>query len=116
MTLRDHTISMRRMLDHARMAIKHTTDRSLDDVERDEVLRMALVRMVEVVGEAANRVPPEIRTLHPGVPWRQVIDTRNRLIHGHDTVDIRLVYEVIQHNLPPLVAELERILEPQTES
>lgn len=48
---------------------------------------------------------------YPNVQWRQAISTRNRVIHGYDTVDLRIIDGVIQNNLPLLVAELERILE-----
>lgn len=112
MTRRDDSITMRQMLDHAREAIQFTAGKSLDDVLNDRLLGLALVRLTEILGEAANRVPPETRARYPRVQWRQAIATRNRVIHGYDTIDLKVVYEVIQHNLPPLVAELERILEP----
>ena len=112
MTLRDDSISMRQMLDHAREAIQFTVGKSLDDVLKDRLLGLGLVRLMEIFGEAANRIPPETRALHPRVQWRQAINTRNRLIHGYDTVDLKILYDIIRHELPAVVAELERILEP----
>ena len=70
-----------------------------------------MARLIEILGEAANRISPDTMTRYPNVQWRQAIDTRNRVIHGYDTIDLRIVYGIIQNNLPPLVAELERILE-----
>lgn len=102
MTLRDDSITMRQMLDNAQRAIKHTTNKSVDDVFEDELLGLALVRLVEVIGEAANRVAPETRAKYPQVPWRQAIDTRNRVIHAYDTVDLRVIYEIVRDNLPLL--------------
>ena len=69
---------------------------------------------MEVVGEAANRVSAQSRATHPDIHWREWIDTRNRVIHGYDTVELRIVFRIIRNNLPPLVAELERILEQRT--
>lgn len=112
MTLRDDSISMRQMLDHAREAIQFMDGKSLDDVLNDRLLGLALTRLMEVLGEAANRIPAETRSLYPRVQWRQAINTRNRLFHGYDTVDLKIIYDVIRHNLPALVTELERILEP----
>jgi uncharacterized protein with HEPN domain len=111
LTLHDDSITMRQMLDHAREAIQFTADKSLDDVLNDRLLGLALARLIEILGEAANRISPDTMTRYPNVQWRQAIDTRNRVIHGYDTVDLRIIYGIIQNNLPPLVAELERILE-----
>ncbi len=65
MTLRDDSITMRQMLDNAQRAIKHTTGKSVDEVLEDELLGLALVRLVEVIGEAANRMSPETRAKYP---------------------------------------------------
>ena len=114
MTLRDDSITMRQMPDNARRAIKHTNNKSVDDVIEDELLGLALVRLVAVIGEAANRVAPETRARYPQIPWRQAIDTRNRVIHTYGTVDLRVIYEIVRDNLPALVTELETILQDKS--
>jgi len=116
MSRHDDTITMRQILDQARKALAFTEGKSLDDVLNDEVLGLALIRLLEVVGEAANRVSAQTRAAHPAVHWREWIDTRNRVIHGYDTVEVRIVFRIIRNNLPPLVAELERILNTNTDS
>lgn len=61
-------------------------------------------------GEAAGRVPEEVRTRHTDIPWRQIVGMRNRLTHGYDAVDLDILWEVIAKDLPPLVQRLEAIL------
>jgi uncharacterized protein with HEPN domain len=79
-------VSVRQMLEHAREAVEMTRGRSRADLDTDRKLNLALVRLVEVIGEASTRVPDDFRLRHPGLPWRDVSDLRNRLIHGYDTV------------------------------
>ncbi len=78
------------------------------------VLTLALVRLLEVVGEAATRVPPDERGPHPRVPWSQMIGLRNRLIHGYDTINFKILWQILQSDLPPLVETLDRILVHKT--
>jgi uncharacterized protein with HEPN domain len=75
------------------------------------MLNLALVRLMEVVGEAAAQIPEEIRARYPEVPWRDVADFRNRLIHGYDAVDFDILWTIIQSDLPPLIRHLETIID-----
>jgi uncharacterized protein with HEPN domain len=60
-----------------------------------------------MVGEAARRVTEQDRAKYPAVPWQDVVDLRNRLIHGYDQVDYDTVWQIVVGDLPPLAAELE---------
>jgi len=101
------------MLDHAREAITLTRGTTRADLESDRVLNLALVRLLEIVGEAAGRVSEENRALHPEIPWPQIVGLRNRLIHGYDAVDYDILWQIITDDLPPLVKALEAILSPE---
>jgi uncharacterized protein with HEPN domain len=70
----------------------------------------AVVRRLEVLGEAATQLPAEWRARHPGIPWRIIADTRNRLIHGYFNVDISIVWQTISQDIGPLEIELRKIL------
>jgi uncharacterized protein with HEPN domain len=98
------------MLDHSREAVEMTRGRIRADLDRDRLLNLALVRLVEVIGEAASRLPEEFRSRHPQVPWRQTVGMRNRLIHGYDTVNFDILWSIIQEDLPPLIEKLEAIV------
>jgi uncharacterized protein with HEPN domain len=111
MTRRDEGVRVRHMLDHAREAVEMADGRDRADLDTDRQFSLAMVRLMEIVGEAAARVPDSFRQEHPQVPWRDIADLRNRLIHGYDLVDHDTLWDIIQLDLPPLIAELERMLQ-----
>ena len=67
-------------------------------------------KLVEIVGEAANRVSQETQQGLPSIPWPQVIATRNRLTHGYDDVNLDILWEIVETDLPPLIQQLEEIV------
>lgn len=75
---------------------------------------MASLRPLEVLGEAANRVSPEMHGAHPEIPWRRIVDTRNRLIHAYFDIDIEIVWTTVTQSLPELLPMLENILRHET--
>ena len=101
------------MLDRAREAVDMTGGRSRSDMDTNRMLNLALVRLMEVIGEAAGRVPENFRSRHPQVPWRDITDLRNRLIHGYDSVDFDRLWTIIQDDLPRLIEQLEIIVEQE---
>lgn len=94
------------MLEHAREAIQLVEGRTRRDLDTDRVLSLAVVRLLEIVGEAAAQASPEARIRHPGIPWLEVISLRNRLIHGYDSVDLDIVWRIVESDLPALVHAL----------
>jgi len=110
MSQHDPLVALRHMLDHAREAFDLAQGRSRDDLDSDRLLQLALTRLVEIVGEAASRVPSELQRRHPQLPWRQAIGARNRLIHGYDFVDLDILWEIVATDLPALVPQIEEAL------
>lgn len=84
--------------------------RSRADLDKNRLLNLALVRLLEIVGEAANRIPEEVRGHHSGILWLQLIGLRNRLIHGYDRVDFDILWEILTKDLEPLVKELDKVV------
>ena len=111
MTRRDYAITLGNMRDHAHEAMDLAQGRSQGDLERDRVLSLALTRLVEIVGEAAGRVPPNERHKYPGIDWARIIGMRNRLIHEYDTVDLAILRLTVKEDLPELVARIEKVLD-----
>ena len=109
----DPSVRLRHMLDHAREARSLAQNRSRADLETDRLLNLALMRLLEIIGEAASRVPSDERSRYPEIPWPQIIGMRNRLIHGYDLVDFDILWQTLMEDLPPLIATLERILSPE---
>ncbi len=98
------------MLQHAREAIEMLNGHAREELDTDRRLNLALARLLEVIGEAANRIPAEHRDLYPDIPWYEIVGLRNRLIHGYDSVDLDILYEIVRVDLPPLVSAIERII------
>ncbi len=98
------------MLDHAMEALAMIQGKNRSDLDNDRMLELSLVRLVEIIGEAAVRVGTESREKYPAVPWLQIVGMRNRLVHGYDAVDLNVLWDTIIDDLPPLIAELEKIL------
>ena len=84
--------------------------RTMADLATDLSFRRHSERIVELIGEAANRLPGEIHERWPGVPWREIIGTRNWLIHGYDGIDPEILWDVLQHHAPALVTQLGEII------
>ncbi len=110
MTRRDPAVSLKQMLDYAQEALTLTKGKSQAEIEADRVLTLALTHLLEILGEAANRVPPEERAKYPAVSWRGVIALRNRLVHGYDTVSIPILWRILCDDVPPLVTSLRQIV------
>jgi uncharacterized protein with HEPN domain len=106
----ESSIPLRHMLDHAREAYALVQNKSREDLDADRLLNLALVRLLEIIGEAASRVHPEERVHYPEIPWPQIVGMRNRLIHGYDFVDFEILWLTVVEDLPPLIAALESIL------
>jgi uncharacterized protein with HEPN domain len=115
MSKRDVAVSLRQMRDHALEAMVMVRGRVRADLDSNRMLNLSLVRLLEILGEAANRVSPEDRGRYPRIPWAQLINLRNRLIHGYDQVDFDILWQILTQDLPPLVAELDEIAPPDSD-
>jgi len=112
MSRHDPLIRLRHMLDHAREAVVMVRNKTRGDLDKDRQLNLALVRLLEIIGEAAQRVPPEEQSKLPGVPWAEIIGLRNRLIHGYEAVDFDILWQIVTHDLPALIRFLEGVFPP----
>jgi uncharacterized protein with HEPN domain len=110
MSKRDPEIAMHQILVHAREAVEISQGKTRLDLDSDRLLNLALSRLIEVIGEAANRVPMDIQASFPEIPWLQMIGARNRLIHGYDRVDFDILWTIVKQDLPDLIIKLEKIL------
>jgi uncharacterized protein with HEPN domain len=110
MTRRDDSLYFGHMLDIASKACKIVQGLDREAYDADETLRLALTHLVQVIGEAAQRVSPEGRTAHPEIPWREITGTRHKIVHDYLSVDEDVIWQVVTQDLPPLVATLQRIV------
>jgi uncharacterized protein with HEPN domain len=106
----DDETRLRHMLDAAREATDMAAGQQRVDLDTDRKLCLSLVHLLEIVGEAAAGVSQEARRRHVELPWKRMRGMRNRLIHAYFDVNLDVVWQTIQEDLPGLVAQLEGIL------
>jgi uncharacterized protein with HEPN domain len=106
-------VRLRHMLDSGREAVSYAARRQRADLEHDRMFVHALVRCIEIVGEAASRISAQCRAEIPRIPWSDVVGMRNRLIHAYFDIDLDLLWNTVQDDLPPLIVELEKIVPPR---
>lgn len=110
MSKRNHILAYRHMMSDAKEAVMLAQGKVRSDLDTDRLLNLALTRLLEVVGEAAGRVPKEQCEKHPEIPWPQIVSLRNRLIHGYGSVDFDILWQILTNDLPSLIANLELII------
>ncbi len=103
-------ILLRHMLDAALKAKHFIQGRSRGELDSDEMLALAVIRLLEVMGEATRGLSQEVKDKNPQIPWKQIAGTRDRLIHGYFDVDLDIICNIVSRDLPPLIEELEKIL------
>lgn len=107
---KDDLIRLRHMLDAAKEAMLFIKGRNRNDLDVDRMLVLALVKEIEIIGEAASKVSAEVRLKNADIPWLDIIDMRNHLIHAYYDVDLDIVWDTVTQDISPLIARLEKIV------
>ncbi len=107
----DDQVRLTHMLNAAEDAINFTHAKTREDLDLDRMLTLALVKSIEIVGEAAARVSDETKNEHPEIPWQNIIGMRNRLIHTYFDINLDILWQTILQDLPPLINRLYPIIE-----
>ncbi|HYR06079.1 MAG TPA: HepT-like ribonuclease domain-containing protein [Gallionella sp.] len=98
------------MRDYALEAQQLVQGHNLDDLAHDRILRLALERVIEIIGEAANRLPLDFRAKHRQIEWEKIIGMRNVLAHGYDVINNEVLWETAKTHIPKLLTQLEELL------
>ena len=105
-------IRLRHLLDAARDAVTFAQGRTCEDLARDRQFALALVKCVEIIGEAASQVSAEGQKEVAALPWREIIDMRHRLVHAYYDINMKILWRTIINDLPPLIKALEQVVGP----
>ena len=108
--MRDDSLYLRHILDAIEAICQYTGTTAREEFIQNPILRDAVIRQLEIIGEASNRLSDETRLASPDTQWAQIISMRNRLIHGYFQVDVDLVWEIITNDLPALKQQIESIV------
>lgn len=107
----DDRIRVRHMIDGAQSAVQFMTGRTRQDLNRDRMLLFAVIRAIEILGEAAGKVSQETRTANTTVPWAAIVSMRNRLIHGYFDIDTGIVWKTVTEEIPGLLPALRTLID-----
>jgi uncharacterized protein with HEPN domain len=103
----DYVEDILEAMDKAEILLEDVT---YDQFEADFRINFAVVRALEIMGEATKRLPINIRQRYPDVPWRGMAGMRDRIIHGYDNVDLQIVWDVVKRDIPRIKPRIQQIL------
>ncbi len=113
MSTLDNKTRLLHILNAASKAVKLVENKSFQELEEDEVLTLALVKLIEIVGEASSRLSKEFQAEHPEIPWSGIIGMRNRLVHAYFDINLKVIWQTTQEDLPALIEQLKQLPEIQ---
>ncbi len=99
------------ILEAAKLAFAYVDKKSREEFFNDTQCQDAVIRRLEIIGEASRRISEETRASFPDLPWSDMVGMRNVIIHEYDDVDLVIVWETVNNDLPPLIDALEKILQ-----
>jgi len=101
------------MLNAARDALAFVQGMTFEQFQASLLHQMAVLKAIEIIGEAASRLSPAFQEANPHIPWRDIIGMRHRLVHGYFEVDYRRVWDTLQRDVPQLIVHLEALLQKE---
>jgi uncharacterized protein with HEPN domain len=107
---RDRTL-LQDLINAADALERFSSGRSESDFHGDELLQSAVVYQLIIIGEAVNRLSPELKQQHPSIPWRPAIDQRNAIAHGYFSLDWQVVWTTVTHDIPAFRQQIQGIIE-----
>ena len=113
--MRDDGARLLDMLLAAREATAFLEGLTFPEFQRNRMAQLAVLKAIEVVGEAASRISTETTKAHPDIPWSGIIGMRNRLVHGYFNVNLERVWETARQDIPRLISQLEPLVPPEAE-
>ena len=110
MSRRDWRVRVQDILDSITAIQTYTVDMDYAAFAQDRKTIDAVLRNITVIGEAASQVPDAVQTVSPEVPWRDMRDMRNVVVHEYFGINRQILWDTIQTNLPPLIPQLQALL------
>lgn len=113
MTQHDDSLYLTHMLESAQKALLFVKDKTRADYDADEVLRLALVHLIQTIGEAARNISKTFQDEHPEIAWKPIMGIRHRIVHNYADVDDQVIWKTLTDDLPPLIQQLEKLIAPE---
>lgn len=110
MTQHNDSLYLLHMLESAQKALAFVQGKTRDDYDDNEVLRLALLHLIQTVGEAARNISDAYQKQHPEIAWKPIMEIRHRIVHNYADVDDEVIWKTVTDDLPPLVSSLEKLV------
>jgi len=107
---KDDSVRLRHMVDAAREAVAFAAGRKRADLDHDRMLVLALVKDIEIIGEAAYQISQQTREQFPDIPWEDIIGMRHRLVHAYFDINLDILWKTVETDLPQLIEMLKRTI------
>ncbi len=110
MNSREDAVRLQHMLDAVHQILKFTEGCSREDLDNNEMLALAVVRLIEIIGEAARNISLDVQLASPEIPWHQIKGIRNRLAQVYFDIDLDVIWGIVTNELGPLTQSIENLL------
>ena len=109
--MKDDKVFIKHILDEVNFIIKESEDLNYENLMRNETLKRALIRSLEIIGEASKNLSNSFREKHPYIKWKEIAGLRDKLIHFYFGVDWDTVWDIVKNKIPELEGKLRKLLE-----
>lgn len=109
----DDQTRLRHIRDAAKKVIAYAAETDRESLSEDEMRLLALVRLVEIIGEASARLSDDLKARHTAIPWTAIVGMRHRLVHAYFDIDLDVLWNTVTVAVPELLTDIERILDEE---
>jgi uncharacterized protein with HEPN domain len=102
-------VRLQHMIEAAESAVQFVSGRARADLDTDRMLQFAVIRAIEIIGEAASKITAETRAAHSAIPWKAIVGMRNRLIHAYFDINSQMVWETVTVEIPAILDQLRAL-------
>jgi uncharacterized protein with HEPN domain len=108
--MKDDTVYLKHISDAITQIESYTHQKPFEEFIGNRMLQDAVVRQLEIIGEAGKNLSDDFRRLHPTIPWSEIVGMRNRIVHDYLNVDMEIVWDIVSHDLPVLKMKIAALL------
>ncbi len=116
MTAQDNLSRLKHISDACQEALKFVENQNQESLQQNRILALALVKELEIIGEAANNISSDCQLKYPDIPWKDMIGMRNRLVHAYFGINYDIVWKTVTESLPIVLRDIEVIIEQESEN